>query len=138
MSVGGFPYIELGGLTHLSAGDYLIYGGYIGYHDGVTEHPMQRTISRLLGGGVGITEEEYPTIQIYPNPSANYVTVEVEQFPRNGQFVLRDAMGREVLRQRVAGYHNNVELQGLGAGVYLLELWEDGSRKAAQRLVVER
>jgi hypothetical protein len=138
MSVGGFPYIELGGLTHLSAGDYLIYGGYIGYHDGVTEHPMQRTISRLSGGVVGITEQEYSPIQIYPNPANTLATVELEQLPHNSQLVLRDAMGREVLRQRVAGYHNNVELQGLGAGVYLLELWEDGSRKAAQRLVVER
>ena len=70
--------------------------------------------------------------------------------PRNGQLVLRDALGREVLRQRVAGYHHTVPLQGLGYGLYLLELWENGEparqvlsaygvaggRRAAQRLVV--
>jgi uncharacterized delta-60 repeat protein len=119
-------------------GSLFIYGMYIGFDDGFTNDPGQRMISRLHGPTVGIAEHEAISFTLYPNPANTLATVELEQLPRNGQLLLRDAMGREVLRQRVAGYHNNVELHGLGAGVYLLELWEDGSRKAAQRLVVQR
>lgn len=119
-------------------GSLFIHGSYIGFDDGFTNDPGQRMISRLHGPTVGIAEHETMSFTLYPNPANSLATVELEQLPRNGQLVLRDAMGREVLWQRVAGYHNNVELQGLGAGVYLLEVWEDGGRKAAQRLVVER
>ena len=49
---------------------------------------------------------------------------------------LRDALGREVMQQRVAGYQNTVPLQGLGAGVYVLELQDRGRRVAVQRVVV--
>lgn len=118
-------------------GSLFIHGSYIGFDDGFTNDIGQRMISRLHGPTVGIAEHETMSFTLYPNLANTLATVELEQLPRNGQLVLRDAMGRAVLRHRVGGYHNNVELQGLGAGVYLLEVWEDGSRKAAQRLVVQ-
>lgn len=134
----GYSIKALHGLLPLNGGNLLIHGAYEGYDDGISTNPGQRFISRLFGPSVGITEYNNSSFAVYPNPGNTLATVELEQLPRNGQLVLRDAMGREVLRQRVAGYHTNVELQGLGAGVYLLEVWEDGGRKAAQRLVVER
>lgn len=119
-------------------GSLFIHGSYIGFDDGFTNDPGQRMISKLYGPTVGIAEQEALAFSLYLNPASTLVTIQLEQLPRNGQLLLRDAMGREVLRQRMAGYQNKVELQGLGAGVYLLEFWEDGIRKAAQRLVVER
>ena len=118
-------------------GSLFIYGSYIGYDDGTTNDPGQRMISKLYGPTVGMAEHEAVSFSLYPNPATTYVTVELEAMPRNGQLVLRDALGREVLRQRVAGYHNTVPLQGAGKGVYLLELWEEGERRVAQRLVVQ-
>jgi len=134
---GGPPYIELWGTTVLNSGKLLIYGGYQGYDDGISSHTTQLAISRLHGGSVGIAEHEAVSFSLYPNPATTYATVELEAMPRNGQLVLHDALGREVLRQRVAGYHNTVPLQGLGKGVYLLELREEGTRRVAQRLVVQ-
>lgn len=134
----GHPYVGVNGLAQLANGKLLLHGTFDGYTDSSTDHPGQRAITRLHGNPVGIAEHEAMSFTLYPNPANTLATVELEQLPRNGQLVLRDAMGREVLRQRVAGYLNKVELQGLGAGVYLLEVWEDGIRKAAQRLVVER
>jgi len=135
--VGGYPFVSLVGISPLSSGKYLIYGRYSGYHDGITNYPGQQGITRLHGSGVGMAEHEAVSFSLYPNPATTYATVELEAMPRNGQLVLRDALGREVLRQRVAGYHNTVPLQGLGKGVYLLELREEGTRRVAQRLVVQ-
>jgi len=118
-------------------GSLFIYGSYIGFDDGLTNDPGQRMISKLYGPTVGIAEHEALSFSLYPNPASTHATVEVEVMPRNGQLVLRDAIGREVLRQRLSSYQNNVELKGLAAGVYLLELWEDGMRRAMKRLVVQ-
>jgi len=118
-------------------GSLFIHGSYIGFDDGLTNDPGQRMISKLYGPTVGIAEHEALSFLLYPNPASTHATMEVEVIPLNGQLVLRDAMGREVLRQRVAGYQNNVELKGLAAGVYLLELLEDGVRKGAQRMVIQ-
>jgi uncharacterized delta-60 repeat protein len=135
--VTGELSMSLHGLLPLANDKLLVYGSYTGYDDGFTNHIGQRAITKLYGPTVGIAEHEAVSFSLYPNPATTYATVELEAMPRNGQLVLRDALGREVLRQRVAGYHNTVPLQGLGKGVYLLELWEEGERRVAQRLVVQ-
>lgn len=118
-------------------GSLFIHGSYIGFDDGFTNDPGQRMISKLYGPTVGIAVHEAFSFSLYPNPATTYATVQLEQLPRNGVLVLRDALGREVLRQRVAGYHNTVPLQGLGRGVYLLELWDAGQRLQSEQLVVQ-
>jgi uncharacterized delta-60 repeat protein len=127
----------IAGITPAHDGGYYIYGGYVGYSDGTTNDPTQRFVSRLYGLDVGVREHAQPRMEVYPNPSSTYVTVELEQMPAQGVLLLRDALGREVWQQRVAGYQNTVPLHGLGGGVYLLELWAGGERRAAQRVVVQ-
>lgn len=134
---GGPPYIELWGTADIGSGSLLIYGGYNGYDDGVANHTTQRAISRLYGSTVGITESEASSFALYPNPAATHTTMQLEQLPRNGWLVLRDPLGREVLRQRIGSHNNTIALRDLGAGVYLLELWEDAVRNASKRLVIQ-
>jgi hypothetical protein len=139
-SSGTYPDKLLNGILRLSDGKYLIYGGYQGYDDGETNHTGQHGVTRLQSATVGmasLSAGEGPGVRVYPNPATTYATVALETMPRNGQLVLRDALGREVLRQRVAGYHNTVPLQGLDGGVYLLEVWDAAQRVAEQRLVVQ-
>jgi hypothetical protein len=119
-----------------------ICGAYTGYGDGEITDPTQRFVSRLLveedTGTTGVQEvvQKVPALRLYPNPASTHVTVELERQPRNGTLLLRDALGREVLRQRVVSRVNTVPLHGLGGGVYLLEHWEAGERREAGRLVV--
>src|SRR5690606_3008309 len=131
------PLRRIGGIVQAPDGGYYIYGTYLGYSDGTTNDPTQRFVSRLYGLDVGVREHAQPRMEVYPNPAHTYVTVELEQSITNGMLLLRDALGREVWQQRVAGYQNTVPLHGLGGGVYLLELWAGGERRAAQRVVVQ-
>ena len=55
--------------------------------------------------------------------------------PGNAQFVLRDALGRELLRQRVS--HHYTTLSIARSGVYMLELWDASGRVATERVVVQ-
>ena len=130
-------YKSISGIVQAPDGSYYIHGGYHGYDDGTTNDTQQRMVSRLHGLNVGIAAQSPITFSLYPNPASAYVTVELEQQLSQGLLVLRDALGREVLQQRVGGHYNTLAVQGLAPGVYLLELWGDGRRMAKQRVVVE-
>lgn len=132
-----FAGYVLTGIVRAPDGSYYIHGVYHGYSDGTTNDPTQRFVSRLYGLDVGVREHAQARMGVYPNPASSHMTVELEEMPTQGLLLLRDALGREVMQQRVAGYQNTVPLHGLGGGVYLLELWAGGERRAAQRVVVQ-
>jgi hypothetical protein len=139
----GGPYLHrrwISGVVATTDGGYYIHGAYRRYDDGAINDTLQRFVSRMYGLEVGITPlsaGEGPGVRVYPNPAHTYVTVDLEQPITDGKLLLRDALGREVWQQRVASYQNTVPLHGLGSGVYLVELWDGGERRAAQRVVVQ-
>ena len=117
---------------------YYIWGTYTGYSDGVTNDPLQRFVTRLHAGDIttGASSATAPPVfSLYPNPSSGNVTLELEQVPGNALLVVRDALGREVLRQRVTDHYTMLTLSS--SGMYVMELWDGTSRVAVRRIVVE-
>lgn len=133
----GYLFGSIDGLLEAPDGYFYIWGGYKGYDDGTTNDPTQRFVSRLYGLNVGVSEQERIGFRIYPNPASAQVTVQVDQWPQQGEWLLRDALGRAVLHERVAAFQHTLGLQGLGSGVYLLELWSVGQRVGCERMTVE-
>ncbi len=134
----GGPRRVIAGIVPASDGSYYIHGVYHGYSDGTTNDPTQRFVSRLYGLDVGVRELEQLRMEVYPNPASTYVVVELQEPLAHGVLVLRDALGRAVLQQRVVGYYNTMNTNGLGNGVYLIELWSNGERRATRKLVVQQ
>ncbi len=130
-------YKSLSGMVQAPDGSYYIHGGYHGYDDGSTNDPMQRMVSRLHGLNVGVHEQRALPWRVYPNPASTQLTVELEQVPPGAVLLLRDALGREVMREGITGHYHVMRLQGLGSGLYLLEVLQGGRHLAAQRVVVE-
>lgn len=119
---------------------YYICGAYAGYDDGTINDPAQRFVSRLLvseltTGAASLSLGEGPGVRVYPNPANGSATLQLEQVPRDATLVLRDALGRVLLRQRVGGHYTTLSIEH--SGVYLVELWSFGERVATQRWVVE-
>ena len=111
---------------------------YTGYSDGATNDTQQRFVTRLHVGDIttGATSAiAPPVISLYPNPSSGNVTLELERVPGNALLVVRDALGREVLRQRVTDHYTMLTLSS--SGMYVMELWDGTSRVAVRRIVVE-
>ncbi len=133
----GGPRRVISDIVPAPDGSYYIHGVYHGYNDGTINDTQQRFVSRLYGLNVGVQEQALPSMAVYPNPASGHVTVDLKQPLPQGMLVLRDALGREVLRQRVAGEQNMVGLQGLAGGVYVFELWDKNERLNAQRLLIE-
>ena len=119
------PYRGIKGITPAPDGSYYIYGAYHGYHDGTTNYPQQRFISRLYGLDVGIAERTaLPPLQPYPNPGSGTFTLEL---PLNAPAPLEvlDASGRVVHTQLLRpSTHSHTVQSALPAGVYLLRVQE--------------
>jgi len=136
--MGNTTYTLYGAKADHDSTHYYIWGGYNGYDDGTTNDTLQRFVTRLYGGDITTAFNNVaqpPMFSLFPNPSSGSVTLQLEQVPHSAQLIVRDALGREVLRQRVSDHYTELALEC--SGVYLLELWDGSGRVATQRVVVE-
>lgn len=133
-----FTYGSLEGAVMLPDNMMYVYGAYHGYNDGTLDDPDQRFVTRLYGPdfGMGVEEGSHDrAMQLYPNPSSGRITISMEQLPRDAAVVVRDAMGREVLRRRMSDHYTTLVLER--SGVYMLEIHDARGRIASERVVVE-
>ena len=63
--------------------------------------------------------------------------MQLEDFPTNAMLVLRDALGREVLQQRITDHYPSLSVSDFSSGLYLLEICSNGKRIGAQLVVVD-
>jgi len=128
---------EIVQVVQVSEDTLYICGAFVGCNDGTTNDTLQRFVSRLLVSELptGIEQQANAAFSVFPNPVTTTATVEMERMPPGTLLVLRDALGREVLRQRVTDHYTTLTLER--SGVYLLELWDGVGRLATQRIVVE-
>lgn len=78
-------------------------------------------------GSVSIAETLFPEVEIFPNPTAEYLFVNhVEHF----NIRLTDAMGREVYAIQSAGYKNRISTKSLKPGLYLLQISNGREQKS--------
>ena len=97
---------------------------------------MDEVITGCYAGGlsiysknlpVGIAENIHPEkeITVYPNPAKNYLVFEMNKNnAHNGKYQLSDISGKVVLEGSFQSYINNISLQGLTKGIYILQVTE--------------
>jgi hypothetical protein len=83
---------------------------------------------------IGVSELNHSLpVRIYPNPTRGLFTVDVGTMSAFSVTV-RDAVGKEYVRQAVVGDDLKIDLTDAAEGVYLVEV-EIGTRKTALRIV---
>lgn len=117
-------------------GMFYIQGSYHGYDDGTQSYPDQRFITRLYGLDVGVREQERLRFTLAPNPASGTAALQLQDVPAQGRVLLRDALGRTVLHVPVQQTTTALPLEGLAAGVHVVELWSGARRLGYERLVV--
>ena len=92
------------------------------------------TSSKFVGGFVGINEvERNINVNVYPNPSSNYLIVKSES---NVKINLIDGLGRVVLTDSVNG-SNIIDISNLNDGVYLLNIVEN-KNSITKKLIIKK
>jgi uncharacterized delta-60 repeat protein len=137
---GDIDYLlgNINGLYEAPNGYIYVWGSYYGYHDGTTNYPQQRFISRLYGLDVGIAERNaLPPLVPYPNPGTGTFTLELP-LSAPASLELLDASGRLVYTQVLRpGIYGHTVQSGLPAGVYALAVREQERVVRRGRVVVE-
>jgi PKD repeat protein len=87
---------------------------------------------------VGNPAEEFLTLELYPNPTNDVATVWATWPGQDAVLTVRDAAGRLVHSERMAGNGGRrISLQGLAPGVHLVEL-DAADLRMVKRLLVWR
>jgi len=134
----GFLYGNIDGLLEAPDGYIYIWGAYKGYDDGATNDPTQRFISRLYGLNVGVAEREQVRVEVFPNPSAGEVIVELERSDGMEALEVRDALARSVLQQRITGTRMVLDLSQQADGLYTVTLRGRAHAPVVRRVVIQR
>lgn len=71
------------------------------------------------------------TIEVYPNPTSNWVNFSFEMDPKNSLFELFDVNGRKVLAKTISS-KNPVDLTPLNEGIYIYNLHLNGEIKSGK------
>ena len=132
------------GITAAPDGSFYIYGGYHGYDDGTTNDTTQQMVSRLYGLGVGVQEHSntMSTLNIYPNPAGNWVTLNVALVyePTDAALIVQDLAGRTVQRIRVGSVIQTLLLdtRAFAPGAYTVQLMDKDTILSTQKLVIRQ
>ena len=116
------PYLTL--LLCLYKDDSLVYMaderlGCSQHHVGVSEHPSMSTIN------------------LYPNPAAQYVVLDMSTGEEmEGTVVITDMLGRHLIQQKAEGINTRIAVSELPAGMYFLT-YRDSKRTVTKKFLKE-
>ena len=85
---------------------------------------------------MGGAEEQAPAISIGPNPCDGLLTITAAQDAGGMDISLLDALGRPVLRSRMKGSMETLDLHDQPCGAYLLKLRSAGGVRT-ERIVLQ-
>ncbi|MBN2891353.1 MAG: T9SS type A sorting domain-containing protein [Bacteroidales bacterium] len=75
-------------------------------------------------------------IHFYPNPTADFLNINLENHPEKANVQIFDVNGKLVLSQYIMETENQIDLTGFAKGVYLINLTVDG-QLLQNKLIIE-
>ena len=130
----GFVRYRIQPLTTLLPGDSILNQASIFFD--FNEPVITNTAYTVIEAPTGISDHSSATFQMFPNPTNGILQIRLSSSTDHGTVLLYDIMGREVLRDQVAGTRHQIDLSGQAKGIYLVTLQTDQGI-STQRLVLE-
>ena len=96
----------------------------------------QGAILDLVPATDGVAENSTQKILVYPNPTTGVFTIECKSTNLNGCcFRIYDIFGKLLISNNLTKENNTIDLSSQPAGIYLLQLIEDGESAGFQKIV---
>ena len=86
---------------------------------------------------LGVPRNDASAFAMYPNPADNLVTVSLSGTQTISAITVYDVLGKKVLSKPASGSTDNLDVSGLGSGMYFLEITTSTQEKATKKLVVK-
>ncbi|MBK8497506.1 MAG: hypothetical protein IPL52_01490 [Flavobacteriales bacterium] len=75
-------------------------------------------LTRISDVNIGIAESEARSFSLFPNPASSTIEIALLEETANARLEVRDAIGRVVLVERIAGMRAHVDVSALPVGFY--------------------
>lgn len=79
-------------------------------------------------GSLSVNEQTLTNFKIYPNPTADRLTIENIDFNLDADYVIVDEIGREIMKGKLNGKSTIINVNSLSKGVYVLSI-KDGLKR---------
>lgn len=87
---------------------------------------------------VGVNEKAAKQIKVYPNPAQNFIRVDVPEIFTNVRVNIYTIQGQKAQSIAINKGLQKIDISGLGNGLYLLVVEENGQQIFTKRIVVEK
>jgi len=81
--------------------------------------------TKTIGGVLGINEAQLLQFSMYPNPSDNYVTLQLPSGTNKANVKIFDYLGKTLIQKNLNNTNNNLDISNLSACIYFLRLQSD-------------
>jgi uncharacterized protein (TIGR02145 family) len=101
------------------------------------EKTLGASIRCLKGQGfVGIKQNNSKfEFEIYPNPSVDYIIVEIQNLSSSYKYCLIDVTGKQVLSGRIDKSHCRIDLKNLSKGIFMFRASNNSSEVVKKILI---
>ena len=86
----------------------------------------QVVLANTSVGVLGISEARRLHFEMFPNPASENLTIQLPSGSKNASVVFYDYIGRMALTQKVSQTNNQINVQKLSSGVYIIKVLADG------------
>lgn len=86
--------------------------------------------------GVGLENEFSALVNIFPNPSMNFVQVTLNQLI-DGNIFIYDVNGKTLLVKKISDTNNQIDISSLPGGTYLMKVMENNSGRYKMSTIVK-
>lgn len=76
-------------------------------------------------------------VNLFPNPTVDGITLELEQLNTGDYYRLLDAQGQMVLTDQISALQTQIDTKDLGAATYYLELYNNLNQKQYQFKIIK-
>ena len=85
----------------------------------------------------GIETESNASIQLFPNPADQFITVVIDFTDLNYNLIITDIFGREIKNEQVNNKNFTIETQSFSEGIYLIKI-VNGKNSSTRKFVISR
>lgn len=78
---------------------------------------------------------EHSGLNVYPNPSSQFVSIDIDESKEWNQVIITDLSGKAVLTQEVSGSAMKIQVSDLDSGMYIISLHSDKGLKSSKLII---
>jgi hypothetical protein len=105
--------------------------------DGTASNPTQESKQYTIGISqyTGLHNIENK-ISIYPNPTSDYIFVDIEGFDYN-RIIIKDILGKKIVESAISKQSNKLDISYLQNGIYFISILDNEKQIKTEKLIIK-